>query len=110
VPSCLLLPCQLIPSSPAHASLIVPTTHIGREGSVNLRRVRKAEVGHDVHELLLGLGQAGVVHLLLKHGGDCAALVVVCGVDQAVVGQRENLGVHVLIEQTRVSTLQSHFT
>ena len=50
-----------------------PAHDVGRQALVDLLGVGQVEAGHDLDELLPGLGQAGVVLLLLPNSAACLA-------------------------------------
>ena len=81
---------------------------IRRHGDVHLLRMRQAEVGHVADEVVLAdrLGKPRVVELLLADAGDGEAAVVVAGIDQAAIGQREDLAAHRAVQRARVALLE----
>mmetsp|Transcript_3892 Transcript_3892/g.8887 ORF Transcript_3892/g.8887 Transcript_3892/m.8887 type:complete len:285 (-) Transcript_3892:451-1305(-) len=68
--------------------------------------LRQAQVGHQLLELGQRLRQPGVVALLLPHTAALATLIVVSRVQEAALGQREDLRPYRPIQQLRVTALE----
>mmetsp|Transcript_41695 Transcript_41695/g.104755 ORF Transcript_41695/g.104755 Transcript_41695/m.104755 type:complete len:219 (-) Transcript_41695:53-709(-) len=87
-------------------SILDTAQHIRRYGYIDLLRVGQAELRHQLHELLPAFREARVEAPFLFHSRDIAALVVVARVNQGVPRQREDLGVHAIMQQTGVALLE----
>src|SRR5438094_3455355 len=63
---------------------------------------------HVADEVFLAdrLGKARVVELLLAHARQREAAIVVAGVDQALIGEREDLAAHRAVERARIAVLE----
>src|SRR5204862_2758710 len=88
--------------------LWTPALEIGGNRGVHLLGMRQAKVGHVADEVRLAdrFGQARVVELLLADAGDGEAAVIVAGIDEAVVGEREDLLAHGAKQRARVAALE----
>ena len=88
--------------------LRLSAVHVGRDGDVHLLRMGQAEVLHVADEVLLAdrLPEARVVQLLLADAGDGQAAVVMPGIDQAALRQREDLLAHRAEQRARVAILE----
>jgi hypothetical protein len=93
-------------TEPAGRLLVIAALHVEGQRAVDLLGVREVQVGHDLHELLLRLGEAQVELLLLADAGLRAAFVVVRGEHGAGVGQSEELGLHHVVQTLGVAGLE----
>mmetsp|Transcript_17589 Transcript_17589/g.39777 ORF Transcript_17589/g.39777 Transcript_17589/m.39777 type:complete len:290 (+) Transcript_17589:1060-1929(+) len=87
-------------------SVLDSANKVEREGPVDLLGVGEAEVVHDLDELLLVLRQPRVEGLLLEDGGAHQALVVMSRIDDALVREREDLGMNRFVQEAWVSLLE----
>mmetsp|Transcript_44478 Transcript_44478/g.141709 ORF Transcript_44478/g.141709 Transcript_44478/m.141709 type:complete len:410 (+) Transcript_44478:209-1438(+) len=100
------------PASPAGHPELTPglvlhsADHVGRHRHVNPLGVGKAEVRHQLDEVLARLREPGVELLLLGHGRHAAALVVVPRVDERLRREREDLRVDGVVEPASVALLE----
>ncbi len=85
-----------------------PASEVRRNGDVDLLRVGQSKVIHVPDEVALApvATKARVVAFLLRDGRDATTVVVVRGIEQAFVRQRENLLVDRLVEAVRVALLK----
>lgn len=70
-------------------------------------RVGQVEVVHDADEVLQRLGQSRIERLLLGHGGDGPAVVVVSRIQSVMPWQREDHLLNGVVEGLGGSTLRT---
>ena len=81
---------------------------VRRHRDLHQLRMRQAEVVHVADEIALAdrLAEPRVVELLLADAGGGEAAVVVAGIEQALVRQREDLSAHRAEQRARVALLE----
>ena len=85
-----------------------PAFQVRGQRHVHLLRVRESEMRHVANEVFLAdrLGKAGVVELFLAHARHREAAIVMAGIDQALLGEREDLAAHRAVERARIAVLE----
>src|SRR5690606_34872026 len=91
-----------------HAARAFAAGAVAGYGVVDKLRVGEAELGHQFLEGRKALlaTQARVARLFLGDRGHAALLVVMAGIHQRVIGQREQLAAHAVVERARVAVLE----
>ncbi len=80
---------------------------VGGNGDVDLLWIGQVQRGHNLDELIHGLsGQPRVALALLADGADVAVMIIVRRVDQAIVGQGEQLFGDRTVQRLRVASLE----
>src|SRR5205823_3305000 len=89
-------------------SLWLSALEVRRQRDVHLLRMRQTEVGHIADEVRLAdrISKARVVELLLADARHREATVIVPRIDEAAIGQREDLLAHRAIQRARIAALE----
>ena len=79
-----------------HARRAHAATAIARHGVIDKFGISEFQLIHDLDELFQRTiaAQAGIARLFLTDSGDTALLVIVCGVDERIVGIRKQFAAH----------------